>query len=375
MKRNNKLLALFSGLLVMVGLSVTSCNPDVAASFGKDYFFGTWKTTDFYSNGKRQPYYQVKVNDNPLTYGYYTITWKFDGKSENLFNADGGSFRQHLINWGGTAPTVNADGTLTGSKENETVWIGAYKLKGNSSYSRGKLFLYYEFGVDLIGEGQPTSLNYDEVKDWTSENYLNYAFYADKNAPAGKTAGLDLLDVVDHRLSAVPTYDNKQVVKVTSIEPLSYTTGASNPPGNGSIVSNHVTIQVRGKANPKCSDVEYFRFNLKDATASGFSRMMATVMDKDGSITIGKTYSQWVGNETSYGTKVYDGCSWGSATTRCLARISVSDTGNETQWISNDTRNNSTLFHMNDAGNSVDNSDTTDYTDTEATVADGTAEE
>ena len=366
MKRNNKLLALFSGLLVMVGLSVTSCNPDVAASAGKDYFFGTWKTTDFDSNGKRQTYYQAG--------NYYTITWKFDGKSENLFNTDGGSFRQHLINWGTTLPEFNDAGIPTRTPENETVWIGAYKLKGNSSYSRGKLFLYYEFGVDLIGEGQPTSLNYEEVKDWTSENYLNYAFYADKNAPAGKTAGLDLLDVVDQKLSAVPTYDYKQVVKVTSIEPLNYTTGASNPPGNGSIVSNHVTIQVRGKANPKCSDVEYFRFNLKDATASGYSRMMATVMDKDGSTTIGKTYSQWVGNETSYGTKVYDGCSWGSATTRCLARISVSDTGSETQWVSNDTRNNSTLFHMT-AGNSVDNSDTTDYTETAAAVAGGTAEE
>ncbi|GEM_PF-3212914 len=371
MKRNNKLLALFSGLLVMVGLSVTSCNPDFAASAGKDYFFGTWKTTDFDSNGKRQTYYQAG--------NYYTITWKFDGKSENLFNTDGGSFRQHLINWGGTAPTVNDDGTLTGTKANETVWIGAYKLKGNSSYSRGKLFLYYEFGVDLIGENQPESLNYDAVKDWTSENYLNYAFYKDKDAPAGKTAGLDLLDVVDQGLSAVSTYDNRQVVKITitNTDPLNYTytTGVSEPEGNGSIVSNHITIQVRGKTNPKCSDVEYFRFNLKDATASGFSRMMATVMDKDGSTTIGKTYSQWVGNETSYGTKVYDGCSWGSATTRCLARISVSDTGSETQWISSDTRNNSTLFHMNAQENSVDNSDTTDYTETEAAVADGTAEE
>ncbi|MBO5607947.1 MAG: hypothetical protein J5930_08645 [Treponema sp.] len=367
MKRNNKLLALFSGLLVMVGLSVTSCNPDVAASFGKDYFFGTWKTTDFDASGNRQTYYRNSDGK------YYTITWKFDGKSENLFNTDGGSFRQHLINWGITAPTVNADGTLTGSKENETVWIGAYKLKGNSSYSRGKLFLYYEFGVDLIGEEQPTSLNYEEVKDWTSENYLNYAFYGNKDAPSGKTAGLDLLDDVDQKLSA-NSYDNRKVVKVTSMEPLTYTLSDSTPEGNGSIVSNHVTIQVRGKANPKCSDVEYFRFNLKDATASGYSRMMATVMDKDGSTKIGKTYSQWVGNDTSYGTKVYEECSWSNVATRCLARISVSDTGNETQWVSNDTRSNSTLFHMT-AGNSVDNSDTTDYTDTEATVADGTAEE
>ena len=361
MKRNNKLLALFSGLLVMVGLSVTSCNPDVAASFGKDYFFGTWKTTDFDSNGNRQTYY--KVSDEHGVNYYYTITWKFDGKSENLFNTDGGSFRQHLINWGTTPPNPSANGTLTGSKENETVWIGAYKLKGNSSYSRGKLFLYYEFGIDLAGEGAASGLNYNDVKDWTSVDFLNRAF--------GNSLGLDNLDNTD--LMAI---GNSKVKKGTAAE-------INSDDGTSAYVNNGVTIQVRNKAKPVCSDVEYFRFNLKDATASGYSRMMATILDKNGTTTIGKIYNQWnsaptdgrSSTRTSYGYDVKDGCSWGYATTRCLARISVSDTGNETQWVSSDTRNNITLFHMNAQGNSVDNSDTTDYTETEAAVADGTAEE
>ena len=119
MKKTIKLCALLVAAATAIAVTFTGC-PDLG--FGKDDLFGTWMTLDF-------------VNGEPVSYyaadgGYYTVTWKFDGKSENMFAGTGGIFKQHLIKYNSTRTAIT----------DETFWYGEYAIKANSSCSKGKLF-------------------------------------------------------------------------------------------------------------------------------------------------------------------------------------------------------------------------------------------
>ena len=75
MKKITKICAVVAACLATIGF--TGC-PDVAASIGKDDFYGTWMTLDFDDGGNEVGYY---INQTPGEYyGHpYSITWNFDG--------------------------------------------------------------------------------------------------------------------------------------------------------------------------------------------------------------------------------------------------------------------------------------------------------
>lgn len=306
-----------------VAIIFTGC-PDM--SFGKDDFNGTWMTLEFDENGTRQDYYINSLNNDP-----YVITWFFDGRAENMFNNDGGVFWQHLVHY--DYVTNNADGTYTfGPKIKETFWRGEYKIKGNSAYDKGKLYLYYECGYDMPVDGGGIPL--ENLKEMTIANFLDEA---------------GLSGLTDSRL-----FDNTQV-------------GST---GEDYYLNNRVTVQIREfNGKKQCSDIEYFRFNLADGSVSGYTRMMATVLDKNGKDRIGGIYNQWVGDNRNSQTGSFDGgykvwgsSSWTQQNTRYMGRISVTSTPEEPKWLYSNTSNNSQLFKLKDT------SDNTDYADPDADI-------
>ena len=368
MKKITKISVLLAIFVATIGL--TGC-PDVAASFGKDDFVGTWMTLDIEGNTQKTYYH------NSTTGGYYSITWNFDGRAENMFNGNGGRFWQHLVNY------TSAEMTEV---QNETFWLGQYAIKGNSGYSKGKLYLYYQCALDIddkvkaehggsydataartlfydIAGIQDDELGTDNVA-WKMEDFLNAAF--------DNTSGLD--NLTNETLCGL-AYNGQ------------YKDGAARSPDtlfyNGAYVANNVTIQVRKQNDKiKCSDVEYFRFNFKDSSASGYTRLMATVLDKDGSANkIGGIYNQWVTEEEAAGTsigdgistetkkfdggyKVKEGSSWSCQTTRYMGRISVKSTPTNPTWLYSDNRANNVLFNLDDRAN-----DQTDYADVDSSIS------
>ena len=300
-------------------------------------------TLEFDESGNRKDYYINTENGDP-----YIITWKFDGKSENMFNGNGGNFWQHLIHYDPYSASekvhVNDDGTYTfGTKAKETFWYGEYAIKGNSGYSKGKLYLYYECGYKLYDKDHPVTnpVSLDELMTWKTSDYLS---------AAGLEDGLTDSKLINNIQEDTTTH-------------------------NKYYESNNVTIQIREVGGQKqCSDIEYFRFNLKDGAASGYTRLMATIKDKDGSGNIGGIYSQWVSSGLSNqtyngGYKVYNGNSWSGQDTRYMGRISVTSTPDNPDWLYSITKTNAQLFHLDDRAN-----DSTDYSEPDAPI-DARAEE
>lgn len=377
MKKTTKLAGLAAGLLALVGVTFTSC--DVLRTFGKDYFFGTWLTLDYDSAGNVIPFYEGTLENGAKK--YYAIRWDFDGKSENISTTGTGVFRQHLINYGSTKPTKNADGTYTyGSVENETYWFGSYDIRGDSAYSKGKLYLSYQVGFDvddavkagvtanttaktITGAGSTTAYNktvadniVKVLDEWKLEDFLNHAY--------GNTSGLDNIKTTNTTLHALAYNANDTTTNCGATPKL-----------------NYVTVQVRYNSNDTkilCSDIEYFRFNLRDVSGTGYCRMMDTVLDKDGSTKIGGIYNQWassgnaidqsgVSTKISYNGadayRVYAGTSWSGTNTRYMGRITFSSTPANPEWVSSTSnQNNSQIFNVTE-------SDDTDYRNPEAEVA------
>ena len=337
MKKITKICAVVAACLAAIGL--TGC-PDVAASIGKDDFYGTWMTLDFDTNGHEFTYYK---NSAPGEYQNhpYSITWNFDGKAENMFNGTGGTFWQHLVHY--NSVNVDSEGHYTfGDKVKETFWYGEYAIKGNSGYSKGKLYLYYECGYDFpITNGQvdESAQNYHslaELKTWKTSNFLTAA---------------GLTGLTDSKLTTP-----------ANITMDSY--------GVDCYHNNRIDIQVREvNGNKQCSDIEYFRFNLKDGSASGYTRMMATVRNQNDDGNVGGIYNQWATSNRnsqsgSYkgGYKVYGSSSWTGQTTRFMGRISVTSTPENPSWLYSNHTPNSSYFNISDA------SDITDYADPDAVI-------
>lgn len=302
-------------------------------------------TLDFDEGGNEVGYY---INQTPGEYyGHpYSITWNFDGKAENMFNGTGGTFWQHLVHYNpysdSEAVHVNGDGSCTfGSIYRETFWYGEYAIKGNSGYSKGKLYLYYECGYEFplsggqVNASDPKYVSLDTLKTWKTSNFLS-------------RAGLDGL--TDPKL-------------VNNVETDSTT-------HNKFYKNNNVTIQVREVNGKKqCSDIEYFRFNLKDGSASGYTRMMATVKGTNGTSNIGGIYDQWatenhdsLTGQYKGGYKVHDSSSWSGQTTRFMGRISVTSTPDNPSWLYSNHTPNTSYFNISDS------SDSTNYVDPEADV-------
>lgn len=360
MKMTKKLGLLASVLVGAVAMIFTSCDPDLLRSFGKDDFYGTWNTIDFDASGNAQQYY---VADNAK----YFVQWIFDGSSEDLFSGNG-TFKQILYKYPENA-AVTEKGAVDTSKatpDKITFWYGAYKITGNSDYTKGKLYLYYEIGLDLkkafaadknltletiVGAYDDKGrLRKDEEgnyvsKGWKLEDYLNYAFDNELGKDNLKDEGLLVADAYSGNADA--GYSEA-------------TYGVKNSKG----VDNFIQIRYASATSTKvvCSDIEYFRFNLKDPATSGYSRMMATVRDKNGTTIIGATYDQWIeksgdntklfGKRTKYGYKVREGCSWNKVNERYFGRISVADkdeNGVKDDFLCSDTSTNAKLFSLADA--------------------------
>ena len=337
MKKITKICALLAAFTAAIAFTGCPHAADFFKSFGKDDLFGTWMTLEFDENGNRQDYYINTSNHEP-----YVITWKFDGKSENMFNGNGGNFWQHLVHYKPYSSSekvhINDDGTYTfGVKDRETFWYGEYAIKGNSDYSKGKLYLYYECGYELYANGVQGSVSLDTLKTWKTSDFLS-------------EAGLEGLTDEKLRGSDVETDTTTH---------------------NKFYKHNKVTIQIREVDGQKqCSDIEYFRFNLKDGSASGYTRLMATTKDKNGSGNIGGIYDQWAdanytGLEGRFqgGWKVYGSSSWSGQDTRYMGRISVNSTPENPDWLYSRTETNGALFHLDDTAN-----DSTNYADPDAEV-------
>lgn len=361
MKKTTKLAGIFTGLLALVGVTFTSC--DVLQTFGKDYFYGTWQTLDYNNDGSEIKCYQ---GDNS---NYYRIVWSFNGKSENI--DDGGYFRQHLYNYGTSAPTNLSTASVT----NETYWFGKYDIKGNSSYSRGKYFMNYQVGIDLddqiaaglyvdggqlkkdsahiIAKGSSgyraraneivALLDSWEYKD-SLEKFLNYA-YSNNN-------GLNNLKT-DADLIAKPN-----------------TTGDEGYSKNGIYIN--VRYSNSGAGNTLlCNNVSYFRFNLKDSSPTGYTRMLTTIYGPNGTDAIGKVYNQWKNENTalSDANLVSSGTSvWTGTGTRCLGKIKNGSPLDAPEYLASNKTANTTYFNFNTSGNSVDSEDTNNYTNVDASV-------
>ena len=329
------LLAAFSAAIVFTGCPDAA---DIFKSFGKDDLYGTWMTLEFDNSGNRKDYYINNSSGQP-----YVITWIFDGKSENMFNGNGGNFWQHLVHYENV--TDNGNGTYTfGRKVMETFWYGEYAIKGNSGYSKGKLYLYYECGYEFpltsAGAVDTNNDNYvalETLKTWKVNDYLS---------KAGVSGGLTDSKLINNTSTDLTTH-------------------------NKYYKSNNVTIQIREVGGQKqCSDIEYFRFNLKDGSASGYTRLMATTKDKNGSGNIGGIYDQWAdanytGLDGTYqgGYKVYGSSSWSGQDTRYMGRISVNSTPQNPRWLYSNTKTNEQLFNLDDTAN-----DFTDYATPDAEV-------
>lgn len=380
MKKTTKLAGLAAGLLALVGVTFTSC--DVLRTFGKDYFFGTWLTLDYDSNGNVIPCYHGS-NGN-----YYAIRWDFDGKSENISTTGTGVFRQHLINYGTTTPTKNADNSYTyGSVGNETYWFGSYDIRGDSAYSKGKLYLSYQVGFDVddaVKAGATVTTTADNKKVITLPATATTTAY-NKTVADQIVAVLDtwkLEDFLNFAYNNTTGLDNIKTTN-TALHGLAYNANDTDTNCGGTLKTNtrYVTVQVRYNSNNTkilCSDIEYFRFNLRDVSGTGYCRMMDTILDKDGSTTIGGIYNQWassgnavtlndgVSKKISYNGadayRVYAGTSWTGTNTRYMGRIDYLSTPAKPTWISSTSdKNNATIFNVTEA-------DSTDYRNPESDI-------
>ena len=312
MKRATKLSVLLVVAAAAIAVTFTGC-PDLG--FGKDDLYGTWKTLDFDANGN--PVDRYTTSD-----GTYSVTWKFDGNSENMFNGTGGTFKQHLVKY-----------SSSGGVEAETFWYGEYAIKGNSGYSKGKLYLYYECGYNMRGTGASASL--DELWDWSLDNYIGASGFSGIDA---MSAGSPIT------VEGIQCYHNN---------------------------NNPVYIQVKKDSNGdiKCSDIEYFRFNLKDGSLYGYTRLMTSTTAPNGNA-IGGIYSQWGEAATTTvtssnahfagGNKIANSCSWKGTSIRYMGRISARSTPDEPIWMCSSTTPNSEYF------NGVDVGDDNDYADPDA---------
>ena len=311
MKKTFKLCALLVAAAAAIAVTFTGC-PDLG--FGKDDLFGTWMTLDFDSNEEPVSYYTPSGSTDK-----YSVTWKFDGKSENMFARTGGTFKQHLIKYNSSMTSISE----------ETFWYGEYAVKGNSGYSKGKLYLYYECGYDM----KKGSASLDKLWDWTLDDFISVSGYS----------GID-------NFTEEPSDDNG--IKF-------YRSSTSNP----------VLLQIKEvDGNVKCSDIEYFRFNLKDGSLYGYTRLMSSTKDPSGAL-IGGVFSQWATAAASGvtnpdkrydgGYKVKDGCSWRNVDTRYMGRISARSTPDDPIWMYSVTKSNSEYFQ------GVDDGDDNNYADPE----------
>lgn len=326
MKKTIKLCALLVAAATAIAVTFTGC-PDLG--FGKDDLFGTWMTLDFV-NGEPVSYYTTTGTDA----GTYSVTWKFDGKSENMFAGTGGIFKQHLVKYSNTS--------LSGTPSAETFWYGEYAIKANSSCSKGKLYLYYECGYDM----KTGSATLDELWDWDRDDYIRNSGFGSIDDLTG-----------DGDLREDPNTHVRFYQKQISSTPVAY---------------NPVLIQIRKEGNDiKCSDIEYFRFNLKDGSLYGYTRLMATTRNaRGGNTDLGGIYSQWSGEsaigDTTFrgGVRIHNGCSWKGDNVRYMGRISARGTPEEPVWMYSNTKSNSELFNL------VDNDDDTNYTIPDADIDD-----
>lgn len=407
MKKTTKIAGLAAGLFALIGTTFTSCDllSRLGNSFGKDDFNGTWLTLDFDSAKDPIPFYHGS-NGN-----YYAVRWDFDGTSENATAKGGlGEFRQHLINYGNTAPQKEIEtgtdekGNETrsvnytyGSVNNETYWFGCYDIRGNSSYSKGKLFLEYQVGFDIddaiknkgatVNKDNDLTENKSDPKSWVIVTGGNKTY--SKATADDIVAVLDTWKLEDFLNYAYDNNDGLDNLKTTNtaLHTLAYNANDSqtNCGGTNKATTNYVTVQVRYDSDNKkilCSDIEYFRFNLKDATADGYCRMMDTVYGKDTSTMIGGIYNQWASEADAVGTdtgksisldgskayRVYEGTSWTGANIRYMGRIHFKSTPAEPKWLySTNDKDNSSFFKL-------DEKDETDYLNPEAIVNDDETE-
>lgn len=407
MKKTTKLAGLAAGLLTLAGVTFTSCDPDVLDSYGKDDLRGTWKTMEYDDNGVILPYYISKKadKDDGTAGNYYSISWWFDGNAENL-GAKKGLFSQRLLNYGKenevsfeikdvykldkegkeTDKKLSSYKQFTTEPKNDTFWFGEYDVAANSGYSRGKMYLYYEAGInvrDLVKAGYKVSDektlvkggdgNYtlavgdaivDVLKTWTLADFANFAFDNENGLENLKKEDLKSLKYNEVNAAGTKTTDT-----------IWY---------NGAYKDNCVTLQVRyDEAGKKllCSDVEYFRFNLRDKSWSGYSRMRSTLYDQKGQTDdhiIGGIYNQWVtekdvaegkiGNaidakSTKYGYKVLKGCSWSGTNTRYMGKISLTSTKDRIVWIPDTSdQKNAEYFKAADDGDTESKYDDVDST-------------
>lgn len=296
MKKTIKLCALLVAAATAIAVTFTGC-PDLG--FGKDDLFGTWMTLDFV-NGEPINYY-------PAGGANYCVTWKFDGTSENMFNGTGGTFRQHLVK--------------SGSTPEESFWYGEYVIKANSSCSKGKLYLYYECGYNM----RTGSASLDELWDWTVDDFVAASGYSGIDAA---TLGSPTT------VSGIQCYNNS---------------------------GNPVFLQIkRVDGRVKCSDIEYFRFNLKDGSLYGYTRLMTSTLKPNGT-SFGGIYSQWAesGSGTTFdgGYKISNTCSWKGVETRYMGRISARSTPDDPVWMYSVTKSNSEYFQGADDGDDNDYDD------------------
>ena len=339
MKKITKICAVVAACLAAIGM--TGCN------FGKDDFYGYWRTTDFDANGNRIDYYQVGSS-------YYQIDWDFNGVSEDMFK-DGGTFKQHLKR------ATSVENLRAGTYDNETFWTGKYQLKGNSDPSKGSLILFYEYGVQLETYGgyeKISGYTYNDVKDFSEADFLNIWKHNTKSPTSG-TTGLGIL--ADSSLQTGFT---------------------NNSDGSSGRFRNGIYVQTRyitGQTKKEYGDIEYFRYRLEDAAGfKGYARMLTTTVDKNGTHSIGGVYNQWhndgktatgfdpkLGSESSkYGWKNNSECSWNTTNFRALGLREKNG-----DWASNDSRTNAELFKITVTGgkitgiNATGDNDDTDYSD------------
>ena len=362
MKKTAKLAGLAAGLLAMVGVTFTSC--DFFDTFGHDYYYGTWLTYDLDAEGDPIPYYNGDGN-------YYTIRWTFDGDAEDLGKE--GEFRQHLVNYGTTVPQKQ-DGKYTyGTVTNETYWFGTYDIKGNSAYSKGKLFLKYQVGFDV-----DTAVSNGFIPDPNDSKKLTTATavsgtYADKAAAI--VSVLDTWTLEDFLKFAYDSEDGLASLKNDStLNDLAFNANnTADQTGCLKKKNNIITLQVRDKdGNNKleCSDVEYFRFNLRDLGGLGYTRMRNTILDKDGTTVIGGIYNQWASKteaksvlssstQCSYGWKVKNATSWAGTSTRYMAKIQRGSNEANPTYETNNKKGNLATFGA--LGSGDDANDETTY--------------
>ena len=389
---------------------LTGCPSDTTESIGKDYFYGTWVTTDYQPTTTSENilasqvldvdtliskdsdegfvhYYKGNTSDP-----YVVVVWQFDGKSESLFAKDdsgfgGGVFKQRMLVYD-KAPTEEGAKLI---KDN--LALGGYKLLANSAYSRGKLLLHYEYliiGKTALGESAFASKeNRDALfaKFWgeyEDNGTKKDGGWTDKEIMGFALSGTNFSKDKDYKTYTVDSGE-KEITDKEVNELLRFATGT--PTGSFTLThestgsdlyqsKNGVWIYVKNKADEGktelvCSDIEYFRFMLADEASSGYTRMKATVLNKDNK-SFGKVYSQWIekteantekyGEYTKYGYPIFDGTSWsGDANTRSMGRYSII----KGEYLYN---NGSKAQSNEDLFGKLEAEDTNDYTDPDSSV-------